>query len=141
MEEFKIKLQKKIWVYYLFSGICAVGVLLLTIFGKANDGFNATSGLLGELFAISFCNIIKIRKALKNDEMLKQIYIKNTDERNIQIAKEAANASFHAIIIGIALATVIANFISVTVSCTLSVCLAFIFMVNGALSAYYNKKM
>ena len=141
MEEFKITLQKKIWVYYLFSGICAVGVLLLTIFGKANDGFNATSGLLGALFAISFCNIIKIRKALKNDEMLKQIYIRNTDERNIQISKEAANASFHAITIGIALATVIANFISVTVSCTLSVCLAFIFVVNGALSAYYNSKM
>ena len=141
MEEFKITLQKKIWVYYLFSGICAAGVLLLTIFGKANDGFNATSGLLGALFAISFCNIIKIRMALKNDERLKQIYIRNTDERNIQISKEAANASFHAIIIGIALATVIANFISVTVSCTLSVCLAFIFVVNGALSAYYNSKM
>ena len=141
MEEFKITLQKKIWVYYLFSGICAVGVLLLTIFGKANDGFNATSGLLGALFAISFCNIIKIRKALKNDEMLKQIYIRNTDERNIQISKEAANASFHAIIIGIALATVIANFISVTVSCTLSVCLAFIFMVYISVSAYYNSKM
>ena len=141
MEEFKITLQKKIWVYYLFSGICAVGVLLLTIFGKANDGFNATSGLLGALFAISFCNIIKIRKALKNDEMLKQIYIRNTDERNIQITKEAANASFHVIIIGIALATVIANFISVTVSCTLSVCLAFIFMVYISVSAYYNSKM
>ena len=141
MEEFKITLQKKIWVYYLFSGICAAGVLLLTIFGKANDGFNATSGLLGALFAISFCNIIKIRKALKNDEMLKQIYIRNTDERNIQISKEAANASFHAIIIGIALATVIANFISVTVSCTLSVCLAFIFMVYISVSAYYNSKM
>lgn len=141
MENFKITLQKKIHGYYLFSGICAVGVLLLTIFGKANDGFNATSGLLGALFAISFCNIIKGRKALKNDDMLKEIYIRNTDERNIQITKEAANASFHAIVIGIALATVIANFISVTVSCTLSICLAFIFVVNGALSAYYNSKM
>lgn len=141
MENFKLTLQKKIRVYLLFSVICAAGVLLLSIFGKANDGFNATSGLLGALFAISFCNIIKVKKALKNDEMLKEIYIRNTDERNIQITKEAANASFHVIIIGIALATVIANFISVTVSCTLSICLAFIFLVNGALSAYYNSKM
>ncbi len=141
MEKFKITLQKRMWIYYLFAAICAAGVVILTVFGRANDGFNTTSGILGAMFAISLCNIIKARKALKDDDKLKAIYIRNTDERNIQIAKEAANASFHAIIIGIALATVIANFISVTVSCTLSVCLAFIFMVNGALSAYYNSKM
>ncbi|WP_369694190.1 hypothetical protein [Ruminococcus flavefaciens] len=44
-------------------------------------------------------------------------------------------------LLGISAATIIANFLSETVSCTLSVCLAFIFMVYIAVSSYYNSKM
>ncbi len=141
MENFRITIKKRIYFFIILAVIMVAGIILLAAFGRANDGFNATSGILGAMLAIAVGNIITAKTALGNEAKLKEMYIKHTDERSAQITKEASTTTFHVILIGMSIATVIANFFSEIVSCTLSVCMAFIFMVYISVSAYYNKKM
>lgn len=141
MENFRITIKKRIYFFILLAVIMAAGIILLAAFGRANDGFNATSGILGAVLAIVIGNVVASKMALGNEAKLKEMYIKQTDERSAQINKEASAATFRIILLGISIATIIANFLSEVVSCTLSLCMAFIFMVYISVSAYYNKKM
>ena len=141
MENFRNKIRKNLYVSGLLALISIAGIVLLTVFGKNNDGFNATSGLFGGMLAVSSCNIIKIRKALRDEKVFKQMYIAKTDERSIRIEREASAAMFNITLIVLAAATVVSNFFSSTVSSTLSVCIAFILITYTAVSVYYNKKM
>lgn len=141
MENFRVTIKKRICFFILLAAVMVAGIILLTVFGRANDGFNATSGILGAVLAIALGNVITAKMALGNEAKLKEMYIKHTDERSAQITKEASTTTFRVILLGISAATIIANFLSETVSCTLSVCLAFIFMVYITVSSYYNRKM
>ena len=141
MEEFRNKIRKKTGVYILLSVISLTGVVLLTVFGKNNYGFNATSGFFGGLLGVSLVNIIQSKKALKDEKRLKELYIRKNDERNIRIERETSATMFNVVLIGLSTATIVSNFFSTTISSTLSVCLAFILVVYAAVSVYYNKKI
>ncbi|MBQ1519574.1 MAG: hypothetical protein IIZ53_06965 [Ruminococcus sp.] len=141
MENFRNKIRKNLYVSVILALISIAGIVLLTVFGKNNDGFNATSGFFGGMLAVSSCNVIKIRKALRDEKVFKQMYIAKTDERNIRIEREASATMFNITLIALSAATVVSNFFSSTVSSTLSVCIAFIFITYTAVSVYYNKKL
>ncbi|MBQ9898733.1 MAG: hypothetical protein IJM44_04690 [Ruminococcus sp.] len=141
MEDFRRSLEKKVIKYRVFIVISLVGMLTLVIFGKHNDGFNATSGFFGGLCGVLAVQLIQTKKALRDDVRLKKMYIQSTDERNIQLVQKSSAAMFNIIVVGLGLATVVSNFFSSVVCCTLSVCLAFVFIVYGAVSAYYNRRM
>ena len=53
MENFRNKIRKNLYVSGLLALISIAGIVLLTVFGKNNDGFNATSGLFGGMLAVS----------------------------------------------------------------------------------------
>ena len=141
MEGFRNIIRKRVRVYTLLSVISLTGAVLLTFFGKNNYSFNATSGFFGGLFGVSLGNVIQSKKALKDEKRLKELYIRKNDERNIRIERETSATMFNVVLIGLSTATIVSNFFSTTISSTLSVCLAFIFVVYAAVSVYYNKKI
>lgn len=141
MEDFRIKLNKKTRIYALLFFMSIAGIVLLAAFGKNNSGFNASSGFFGGMAAVSGVNFFKMRKALRDDNVLRQVFIAKTDERTISIERETSAAMFNIIFICLSAATIISNFFSSTVSSTLSICLAFIALTYGVVSAYFNKKM
>ena len=141
MEGFRNKIRKRVRVYTLLSVISLTGVVLLTVFGKNNYGFNATSGFFGGLLGVSLVNVIQSKKALKDEKRLKELYIRKNDERYIRIERETSATMFNVVLIGLSTATIVSNFFSTTISSTLSVCLAFILVVYAAVSVYYNKKI
>lgn len=141
MEGFRNKIRKRVRVYTLLSVISLTGVVLLTVFGRNNYGFNATSGFFGGLLGVSLVNVIQSKKALKDEKRLKELYIRKNDERYIRIERETSATMFNVVLIGLSTATIVSNFFSTTISSTLSVCLAFILVVYAAVSVYYNKKI
>jgi len=93
------------------------------------------------MIAISVINIYRNRKALKNDKLLKEMYINSVDERKKQITLQSAKASFFIILASMLIASIVFRFISMTVSIVLTCCMMFILIVYFAVTAYYNKKM
>ena len=141
MEEFRKKLKKDTLVYIGFIVMGVTGFVLMVVFGKNNPGVNSIAGFCGALITISIMFIIRNRKVLGNEKLLKELYIRNTDERNIQIAASSARTSIYLIIASLSIGVIVTGFFSRSVSCALSVCLAAIVVIHLLVMAYYNKKM
>ncbi len=155
MEQYKEKLK----LYNILLGIgafilavfsfLAVGSELgwFVIFPPVAGGSHWQSAWYGFITGASFglCAtmvffLIRNILALKNEKKLKKLYIKENDERTVQICTLARNTAMQMMLwIGIA-ATVIAGYFSITVSITILAC-TFVSSVLGLLlMAYYSKK-
>lgn len=141
MEKYRKKLEKSINIGRFLALISAAGLVCLVVFGKDNSGFGSLSGFCGAMMAVSFLRVAKTKRALRDDEVLKKRYIQDSDERNNEIFKETAKTSFLISITGLSLAAVASSFFSDIVSCTLSCCVGFVFIVYFSAAFYYNKKM
>lgn len=97
----------------------------------------ASCGILGlMLFAL-----IRNCRALKDDKKLKALYVKEHDERTIQIQTLARNTAMQIILfLGLA-ATVIAGYFSITVSITILCCTMVCCITSLLLVGYYSKKL
>ena len=93
------------------------------------------------VFAVMLACIIRNLRALKDDKKLKTLYVKEHDERTIQIQALARNMSMQILLCAGLVATVIAGYFSVTVSITIFVCIWISSSVNLLLVGYYNKKL
>ena len=141
MEKFKKQLVTSNCIYWLFIVLSITGaVLIFALTPKHRDG-NGTLGFLGAMIAISVMNIHRNRKALKDEKLLKEMYINSVDERKKQILLQASKTSFFIILASMLIASIVFRFISMTVSIVLTCCMAFIIIVYFAVTAYYNKKM
>lgn len=145
MEDFRKKLQKNNKIYLLFilfSTACLIAINTVSVFpAKINQAAEVNTGLFAGLIIISLVNLIRNKKALSDDKILKAMYIRNTDERNNLIMKKASQATFTIIIVGLAVATIVSQYFSAVVSSTLSCCMAFILIVYFSVTAFYNRKI
>ena len=148
MEEFRKKLQKDNMTYHIFiivSVLCIAGIIVFfAVHGRTGAASAPQSGFGGFFAAMIFVSIMCIRrnkKALNDEKLLKDLYIRNTDERNNQIFKEAAKTSFLITIAGLSIATLLSDYYNHVVSATLSCCMGFIMLVYLGVTLYYRKKM
>ena len=93
------------------------------------------------MIVVSAVFIKRNKKALNDEKLLKELYIRNTDERNNQIFKEAGKTSFLITIAGLSAAAIISGYYSQIVSATLSCCMGFIMFVYVGVTLYYRNKM
>lgn len=102
--------------------------------------YGYVSGASFGLFALMLFYLIRNLRALKDEKKLKKLYVKEHDERTVQIWTLARNTAMQMMLwIGLA-ATVIAGYFSITVSITILAC-TFVSSVLGLLlMAYYSKK-
>ena len=96
----------------------------------------ASFGIMG----LMIYGLLQNRKALRDDKQLKKLYIKNHDERSIQIWTAARAASMQIFLLGGLVACVVAGYFSVTVSLTILVCVALHSLIAMGFKAYYSKK-
>ncbi len=148
MEEFRKKIQKNNRTYRLFiviSILSIIGIIAFRIiYGRTKEGSGPQSGITGffaAMIAVSLMHIKRNKKALNDEKLLKELYIRNTDERSNQIFKEAGKTSFIITIGGLAVATILSGYFSYVVSCTLSACMGFTMLVYLGVTLYYRKKM
>lgn len=98
------------------------------------------TGFCTSLIGFAVVKIIILSRALKDENKLKAMYIKETDERNLLIEQKTSTASFAVTIIGLGVACVIVSFFSRPILYTLICVILFVSIVKVAFSIYYSKK-
>ena len=154
MDNYREKLKMQNWIFAAGSVILAVfsvlgfaaeaGLVPLTpIAGDSHwqsqwRGFisGASFGILAFLLFGFIRNIF----ALRDEKKLKKLYIKEHDERQIQIWTSARAAATQAFLLLGLVAVIIAGYFNATVSMTILICV----LINSSLGLwfkiYYNKK-
>lgn len=125
--------------------LCAEGGLV-TIAPAAGDsrwqsmwrGF--VCGAAWGIAAMMIISLIRTAKALHSEEALKKLYIKEHDERTIQIWTAArAAATQTALLVGL-VAGVIAGYFSMTVGITIIACVLAQSLMGMGFKIYYSRK-
>ncbi len=155
MEDFKVKLKLDIFVIVL----CVCVLTLFIILAAAAEagvvpfptptagdihwqsmwrGFisGASCGILGVLIAYLVRNLM----ALRDEKKLKKLYIKETDERSIQIWSAARVAAYRTFLILGLVAAIIAGYFSIAVSVTIICCVFIASVIGGLYAVYYSIK-
>lgn len=104
-----------------FLMVAASGVLPVQLENEnANEYvFGFQLGLLCTLVIVFLNNVVKYRKALKDETLLKQIYYKENDERMGYINQQVGKSSMWITTVLMAVATIITGYFSLTVFCTM----------------------
>ncbi|MBD5160397.1 MAG: hypothetical protein HDT23_09190 [Ruminococcus sp.] len=143
MEDFRKKLTQK---SRLITGFCCFSLPVyigLMRFVKNADDFivGLVTGVFIGIMLVSVFNLVKIQSTLNNEEKLREMYIRQTDERNIAIGKETMKTSGFISIMITALAVIISGFFNPVISITLAISLVANTVITIAVRSYYNKKM
>ena len=99
------------------------------------------SGVYTGIIVIAVFLMIKYLILLRSESKLKAEYIKNTDERNVEISKETMRTASIINLVGTGLAILVTGFFSQTVSTALFIELTASSLITVLVFAYYNKKM
>ena len=98
------------------------------------------SGAAIGLLALMVFGLVQNIRALRDEKLLKKHYIKNNDERTIQIWTSARAAAYQAcLLLGLA-AVVVAGYFNTTVSITILVCVLLGSLSGLLFKIYYSKK-
>ena len=80
-------------------------------------------------------------RAMKNDAALKKMYVKENDERTLEICYRSAHASYWPDALGLLLAGVVSGYFNPVVSITCIACLLYICVVRIILKFVYGRKL
>lgn len=143
MEEYRKKLKKSIKICRaVIVGMILLWIVLLIV-TKANGITRASD------FADSFCLsmviimaiiISQYSSALKNEEKLKKLYIKETDERSRLIEEKSYTAALSTTLCILGLSAMIASFFYKPAFYTLVAVIIVIAAVQGGFQLYYSRK-
>lgn len=156
MEHYKEKLK-------LTNIFLAIGCVVLAVFAIAAIGselgwfqilrpvtgdshwhsqwFGFVTGASCGIFGLMIVCLIRNLRALKDDKKLKKLYVKEHDERTIQIITLARNTAMQILLLGGLVASVIAGYFSITVSLTILACIFLSSITSILLALYYSKKL
>lgn len=98
------------------------------------------SGVSFALLAFMLFGLARNVRALRSEKELKKLYVKEHDERTIQIWTSSRAAAFQTILIFGLVAVVISGYFSMTVSLTILACIWFASLTGFAFKFYYSKK-
>lgn len=106
-------------------------------FGDFLSGFQA--GVFIAFMLIGVYYNVRFLIALNNDETLRQMYIRDTDERNIKISEMTGIKLQKSVCYPLLLASVIAGYFSAEVFFTLISVILFISIITIVRKVYFNK--
>jgi len=149
MENFNKILKKRMAIIIGFNLLSGVFIILTGAFenmkaiGSENFADMIHGFQVGIFFALQIMMLVyitKYAKSLKNEDLLKKLYIEENDERKKLIQDKIGGVGFNFTLGVIATATVIAGFFHQIVFATLFGVLIFTVLVKGLLKIYYRKK-
>ncbi len=156
MEQYKENL--KITNFFLMIGCVILAVFAVLAIGSELGWFHILRPVAGDshwhsrwfgfvtgascgIFAFMFVGLVRNLQALKDHKKLKKLYVKEHDERTIQIQTLARNTAMQILLLGVLVAVVIAGYFSITVSLTILACIFAASVTSLLLVAYYSKKL
>lgn len=149
MEEYKKILNKKLTLMQVLTGLSVSFIALAGAFANMAIGINEDIsdmipgfqvGIFIGLQLIMVVYIAKYKKALKTEDELKKLYIKEHDERTKLIKDQIGGVGLDFSLVTITTATIIAGFFDQLIFFTLLGVLIFMSIVKGSLKVYYRNK-
>lgn len=101
-------------------------------------GFN--SGAAIGILALMLFGLIRNLLSLKSDTKLKKLYIKNHDERTIQVQTSAQAAGMRTALLLELVGIIVSGYFNVTVSLTILACVFVSSIITALFKLYYFKK-
>lgn len=143
MEDFRKKVEKR---FKLYATVCinSLALYFALIFltkGASDFAQGISMGVFIGMEFVAVYNLAASYTALHNDKKLKTMYINETDERNIAIAKETSQKGSIISMVGTAMATIAAGFFDKKICFTLCVVFLFNTLVTLIVNLYYKRKM
>lgn len=143
MENFKKKLTRKYRLITVFYCCATIMYLALKHFTATVNDFSEglVCGMYIGIMIVSVFSFMKIHTALHNEKKLREMYIRETDERNIAIGKETMKTASLVMLMATALAVIVFGFFNPVISMTLGISVMAEAVITVAVQSYYNKKM
>lgn len=146
MEVYKAAVRKRIRGVTIFTICVALFVISMHFFFVKTE-----EGATGNLFAfleggvigidlLALCYMVRYRKALNDEVMLKKLYNKEHDERNQFIKQKAGFPVMTAAGVILIISGVTAGYMNSTVSYTMAACGIFVLLFQLVLKFYFLKK-
>ena len=125
----------------VYSILIVVALIVGKLFGQESDAISFVSGFAFGIGGVAAVKSIRFSKTLKDQEKLKQMYIKEHDERLQEIASKVGVAGLNIGVSCMALGMLVAIFFNMTVFYTLLAATLFMVALKLILGWYYNKKI
>ncbi|NRD79022.1 hypothetical protein HPT25_16800 [Bacillus sp. BRMEA1] len=146
MDNFRAEISKKLIMYKSVSGLMGVCIIILAAFNRSNQN-NASDfsrgvqvGIFIGISLMVFYYIGKLRNTLKNEALLKKLYVEENDERKILIQQKTGRTTTIIVGFSIAIAIIIAGFYNIVVLITLLVTGFYLGVIKNIVKYYYNRK-
>ena len=154
MEQYKDKLK----LQNIATALCCVLLAFFTVLGFLGElGIVSLSPVAGDshwqsrwrgfisgasfgILALMLFFLVRNLRAMKDEKKLRQLYIRENDERSIQIWTAARAASMQIFLMAGLVACIIAGYFSVTVCITILICVLTQSLLGMAFKVYYSKK-
>ena len=143
MEEFRKKVENRARISSMLCCSSLMIYFILKYLTKNADDFGqglAMGVWIGMEF-VAVVNTVRLLATLKSEKALKELYIRENDERNKAIERETSQKSLTISAVGIAAGAIVSGFYDAKVCTVLCVVLTFIALVTTCVRIYYNKTM
>lgn len=145
MEQYKRKvLMRIVWLSAMIAAFIAVYLTLLFMGERlpadTDQMQKFAAGVFTPLTIFVVYYVIKNVKVLRNEEALREQYVRENDERARLILQKTGSLGFRIAGAGLGLAAIVACFLDKTVFFSLLGALAFIALIKLSLKLYYGKK-
>lgn len=143
MEDFRKKVERRFKLDTMVC-LCSLALYFMLKFltkGASDFAQGISMGVFVGMEIVAVYSLSRTFTALRNEEKLKEMYINETDERNIAIQKETSQKGSTISMVGTAVAAIAAGFFDEKICFTLVAALLFSALVTIILNAYYNRKM
>lgn len=144
LEKYRGELIKKEKIYKAFIGFAMAFLASGRFLLKGNPIVNDSSlgFLTGLVLGVNFIClylIFKTKKALQDKKLLKEMYIKEYDERERFIKLKSASSIISILAVGIFIVSILASYINIVVFYTLAITGGFLLLVGLVLKFYWRK--
>ena len=137
-----LKKRERLYKSYISFALIfwGIGNFLLKDQARLNDSaLGFINGLTLGIEIICVFWVFKIRKALKDDKMLRELYIDEHDERKIFIKLKSGSNLIGKIALGIFVVSILASYFNMVVFYTLVIAGIFLILVSLLLKLYWGK--
>ncbi|KXA27833.1 hypothetical protein HMPREF3229_01904 [Peptoniphilus harei] len=137
-----LKKRERLYKSYISFALIfwGIGNFLLKDQARLNDSaLGFITGLTLGIEIICIFWVFKIRKALKDDKMLRELYIDEHDERKNFIKLKSGSNLIGKIALGIFVASILASYFNMVVFYTLVITGIFLILVSLSLKLYWRK--
>lgn len=137
-----LKKRERLYKSYISFALIfwGIGNFLLKDQARLNDSaLGFINGLTLGIEIICVFWVYKIRKALKDDKMLRELYIDEHDERKNFIKLKSGSNLIGKIALGIFVASILASYFNMVVFYTLVITGSFLILVSLSLKLYWRK--